>query len=278
MSGSYAAMCADYYVNQRLNLKMDVPMRRDNVLSFFDRLRRERPTLDRFRRYASELALESDGQAGGGGAGGGDGEFGGGHEPGGGSAGFGGGGGRHEWVAVRKTSVRSGCVDPETPADAMGLHRVVLETSPYFLDISALDVDHLEILYGFDFRAMGNHDQIVYTALLADSPLAALVGKGGFVPLDAQPHLGIALNESCDLQAHVEVKTRTSAREVRTGDYKEEPISVYLTLRKYGPFKDVRELPGVSAELARLAEEILDQRLIPHMLMPIRDAIASGNL
>jgi hypothetical protein len=248
MPTSYRALCNDFYINQRVNLKMDLPMRRDTVLAMFDRVRREHPWMDRFKRYNNELALESSTRDS-----------------------------SQQWLALRKSSVRSGSVNPETPADAYRLHKLVLEIAPYFLDISPLDVDHVELLYGFDLLAAGNHDAIVFHALLDRSPLAAMVDVGGASLIDCQPMVGIGLDESCDIQAHFEVKTRSSARQARSGDLKEEPISVYLTVRRYGPISDIKELSGVMSLLTEQGEELLASRAVPNLLMPIRQAISSTN-
>jgi len=61
MSTSYQALCTDFFVNSRLGVKMDLPSERQTVLDLFERLRREDPTLRRFRRFEGELALESRG-------------------------------------------------------------------------------------------------------------------------------------------------------------------------------------------------------------------------
>jgi hypothetical protein len=249
MASGYAALSNDFYINARLHLKMDLSMRRDTVLSLFDRIRRGRPGMDRFKRYSNELALESR-PAGSDGA--------------------------YEWLAVRKTSVRSGSVNPASDTQAHDLHRAVLESAPFFLDITPLDIDHLEVLFGFDLMASGNHDSIVFNALIGDSPLSALCSGQAAVPVNFQPLVGIALNETCDVQAFFEVKTRTSAAEVRSGEYREEPISVYLILRKTGPYGDIKQIPNVYDSLVVRAEELLDQRIVPNLLVPIRDAIAAG--
>src|SRR5580765_344405 len=106
---SYRALCSDFYINQRLSLKMDLPMRRDTVLTMFDRVRRQQPWMDRFRRYRNELALESSA-----------------HGP------------TQHWLALRRSSVRCGSVNANTDDEAFGLHKLVLEIAPYFLDISPL--------------------------------------------------------------------------------------------------------------------------------------------
>jgi len=250
MPMSYRALCNDFYINQRISLKMDLPMRRDTVLAMFDRVRREHPWMERFRRYQHELALESRPN--------------------------GIGGSQQQWVALRKSSVRSGSVNPETAEDAFKLHRLVLELSPYFLDISALDIDHVELLFGFDLIAAGNHDAMVFNALLKNSPLASLADEPGAVILECPPVLGIALDESCSLQAHMEVKTRSSTRQVRTGEYRDEPMSIYLTVRKYGPIDDIKDLAKVQELLVEKGEELVSTHVVPQVLTPIRDAIAAG--
>jgi hypothetical protein len=274
MVNDFAPFASDFYVNQRINLKMDLPMRRDTVLSLFDRVRKELPHMERFRRYDHELALESRGDSASGS-----------HH------GFGGPGSHQprgqQWLAVRKTSVRSGSVNPTTSDQAYALHELATQAAPCFLDITALDIDHVELLYGFDLPAAGNHDAIVFSALMSGSPLAALVeakpartsiaaSSRGHIPVDFQPLLGVALTDELDVQAHVEVKTRTSARQVRTGEYRDDPISVYMIVRKYGPFADVRELPDIIAALRQRGEDLVENCIVPRLLMPIREAIVSG--
>jgi hypothetical protein len=258
MRNEYSTFAADFYINQRLNLKMDLSMRRDTVLSLFDRVRKDQPHMDKFKRYTDELALESRTDGG---------EL---------------TGTAQQWVAVRKTSVRSGSVNPENSHEGCRLHRLVLESAPYFLDISPLDIDHLEALYGFDLMAPGNHDAIVFNALYAGSPLAAAVSgldaKHGRPHrlVDCQPLIGVALSDDGDLQAHFEVKTRSAGRSGRTHESREEAISVYLIVRKYGPFSDIGALATVFGRLTARAEELLDSVVLPKLLTPIREAIVTG--
>ena len=46
MPSSINAICSDFYVNQKLALKMDLPTRRETVLDMFDRIRREMPVME----------------------------------------------------------------------------------------------------------------------------------------------------------------------------------------------------------------------------------------
>ncbi len=247
MGDSFRALCSDYYVNMRLKLKMDLPNQRDTVLSMFDRLRRELPWMDRFRRYHNELALESSLEDG-----------------------------CQQWVALRKTSVRSGAVNPEVYKDAYRLHRVLLETSPYFLDISPLDIDYVELLYGFDLMAGGNHDAIVMNALYGSSPMAALTELPGASPIECQPMVGVAFEGDDRVEASFEVKTRAKSAEPRGAEPRDEPISILLVMRRLGPLPEISILPTVLDDLMERGEALVDSRVVPNLLMPIRDTIVSG--
>jgi len=245
---SYGALCTDFYINQKVALKLDLPTARETVLDMFDRIRRELPHMERFRRYDGELALESLEENR-----------------------------TYSWVALRKTTVRSGWVNPETLDEAYRLHRLILETAPYFLSISPLDIDHLELVFGFDFEAETNRDAVVFRALLADSPLAALVDQDNETVIEAQPFLGIALDTGGETQAFVEVKTRTKREAAIGGQHGGEPISVYLTVRRVGGLRTVEEFLATFADLAHQAETLAEQRVIPHVVAPIHAALMSGS-
>jgi len=247
MSESYRALCTDFYVNMKLTVKMELPKTRETVLDFFERTRRQFGAMNQFRRYRDELALESPQT----------------DAP-------------HRWLSLRSSTVRSGCVNAPTLEDAYALHRHVLETAPAYLSISPLDVDFVELLYGFDLAAPGNHDAIVLEALIPGSPLSALLEIPGASPIDCQPVVGLSLGGKGEVEVYFEVKTRSSNhpnRDPEAGD----PISIFLTLRKFGAFADVKELPGAIAELAHHGEELVERRVVPGLLVPIREAIASGN-
>lgn len=246
MSANYASLCSSFTISQQLGVKMDLPMRREPTLDLFERLRKEFPRMDRFRRYEDELALESPARSG-----------------------------DHTWVALRKSCVRSGCADPRAAEDAHRLNRRILETAPYFLGINALDVDYVEATYAFDFDASGNHHAIIHDALLADSPLGAAVEGVDARPIDVQPGIGFALSERCDVQGFIDVKARTTVREIRQGRYNEDAINVSVTVRKYGAVGDVGELPGVYDAMTAHVERLVEHRVASRILQPIRSAIAS---
>ena len=248
MSESYRALCTDFYVNQKIAVKMELPRSRETVLDLFERVRRQFPAMAGFRRYRDELALESPQS----------------EMP-------------HRWMAIRGTNIRTGTVNATTLEEGYALHRHVLEVSSAYLSISPLDVDYVELLYGFDLSASGNHDAIVLDALLPGSPLSALLDVPEAQPTDFQPLVGLSLGKGRDVEVYFEVKTRPVEGRRHESESAGDPISVYLTLRKFGGVGDVKEMPGILTRLARIGEELVEQRVVPGLLVPIREAIGSGN-
>lgn len=246
MTSSFSALCSDFYVNQKLAVKLDLPRSRETVLDLFERIRREFPTMQAFKRYQDELALESPAS----------------DSP-------------HRWLAIRTNTLRSGAVNPGDMGGAYALHRHVLEVAPFFLSISALDVEHLELLYGFDLECPGDHDQIVHRALLAGTRLGVLGDMPGATPTDCQPMFGIRLDDS-NIEAHLEIKTRTAVDPRRaSGLPASESISVYVILRSFAPVTDVSRMVATFDRLTRYGEELVESRVVPEILVPLRQEISA---
>jgi hypothetical protein len=239
----FDSICRDFCVNQKLTLKMDLPAAREPVLDLFGRLRKDLPRLSSLQRYPDgEVALES---------------------------------GEDErdflWVAMRQLSLKSGWVNPGSLEEAYRMHRTVLEVAPYFLSISPLDVDHLELVYAFDFDCDGNRDEAVLDALLGGSALGEFADTSTDTVLDAQPFVALALSDAPDMHVYLEVKTRLPV--TREGA---DPLSVMLTVRRTGPVRALGDLPTHLAALSGHGERLVEQRLIPRVLVPLRDRIARG--
>jgi len=243
---SFTALCTDFYVNQNIALKMDVPTTRETVLDLFDRVRKAVPEMDRFRRFEDELALESAPD-----------------DP------------HYRWFALRQTAIRSGWVNPDTLEDAYRLHRLILEVSPFFLSISPIDVEHIELVFGFDLEGKTNRSEVVFDTLFGNSPLRDLFDDDRETIVEAQPLIGVALSESFHTQAYVEVRTRTRTSELTTGRFDNDPISVYLTARRYGPFQSIEDFTEAFGELAGHIERLAESRVIPTIIIPLREALVS---
>ena len=239
---TFTAFCSDFYVNQKLGLKLDLPERRETVLDLFDRVRRAFPRLSTFQRYEGEVALESDSAER-----------------------------EWQWVALRQTTIRSGHVNPATLADCYNFHKALLEAAPYFLSISPLDVDMLEVVFGFDFETEHDRDGVVFDALLANTPLANLVDNDFERVIEAQPSLGLSLGERGNMQASFEVRTRP--RVPVAGERGGDPISVFLTVRKFGPLASLDDLKGAFGAVVGHAEHLAETRVIPHLVMPIHETL-----
>lgn len=254
MASSYRALCSDFYINQKMSVKLDLPRGRETILDLFERIRHTFPTMASFKRYKDELALESPQD----------------DEP-------------HRWLAVRSSTIRSGAVNPDSFDAGYALHKAVLEVAPYFLSISPLDIEYVELLYGFDLAASGNQDAMVAEALLEGSPLGELLDLEHATPIDFQPLLGLMLTPdgvrpegrraSDGIEAHLEVKTRSGAAAARGEESTGEPISVYVTLRRYEPVTNLKEMPSVFRVLADQAEHLIEQRVLPGLIAPLRRSI-----
>ena len=118
--------------------------------------------------------------------------------------------------------------------------------------MNAIDVQSIELVFGFDLHARSNRNKIVYDALLADSPLAGLVEPHDETLLDVQPFLGLAIDHDPTLQASLEIKTRTSPKSVATHAFDDEPLSIYLTVPA-GP--NVNSFPSIFGTLAGHASD-----------------------
>lgn len=248
MATSFGALCTDFYINQKVALKMDLPAERDTILHFFDRVRKGMPSMSRFRRYEGELALESSRREA-----------------------------SYQWLALRRTSLRAGNVNPETMDQAYRFHRELLEMSPHYLSISPLDVDYQELMFGFDLECQDNHDEVIYQALIEETPMAKALAVPGAKMLDVQPVFGISLTQSGDLQAYFEIKTRAKTRRGSSRQSRGEPISLFLTVRKYGPVDRIDDLQTRFDTLAQHCENLATERLVPHLLTPIAKHITSGS-
>lgn len=247
MTTSFGAICTDFYVNQALTVKMDLPADRETVMQLFDRIRADLPEMDRFQRFEDELALESSKR---------DGEY--------------------RWLALRQSCVRCGHVNPQSFDDAYRLHRLILKLAPFYLSINPLDLESVELTFGFDLECKANQHQIVHEALMAGSPMGDLIDYEGAAPIDVQPVIGMLLQGQPELHAMVEVKTRTSPRHVRRGRYRTEPISVFVTVRQVGPLQSVDELPGMFETLHEQVERLAHDKVVPDLLTPISRAIINS--
>jgi len=247
MSNPFGAFCEDFYINMRLGSQMNLPHARETVLHLFETVRKQFPGMTRFRKCENgEINLEEDRE----------------HES-------------YRWASLEQRRLSSGHVNPPSVCDALKLHKLLLQQAPYQLGISALEIDYLDVLFGFDLSFSGNHDEIIAESLLAESPLMCLAEEGGAKAVDIQPTVTFALSEDCRLQARIDVVTRTNSYQVRTGDYSDDCISVYLILRRYWGDRPKTPMEEILEQMAERGEDLCNRYIVPRVLKPISSAIAS---
>jgi len=249
MGMDFGTICDDFYQSCRLFLRLDMTMERETVLHFFDRVRKDFPQMQRFRRRDDGCLILEE-------------------EP----------GPRvsRRWIRLEPSSLRFGHFGPPDAHAVRKLANVILEHAPYHLTFSELDYDHFEVIYGFDLDYRGNHDRLVAETLWSEHPLSQFVlGDDASHTIDAQPYFGIALNDECDLQAYIETKSRTSTYEVRTGEYELQPLSVFLTMRKYWTVGQDSNLLDLATDMFDRADVMAAEKVVPLLVNPLAQAIAS---
>ena len=93
--------------------------------------------------------------------------------------------------------------------------------------------------------------------------------------INFEPSLTLALDESCQLQCRLAIETRTNAYQVRTGEFTDDQISVYFTVRQYwGSGPDQSFLDSFRRQ-REVGEEVLRRAVIPRIVRPLAQVIAS---
>src|SRR5882724_3298441 len=247
MSNPYAAFCEDFYVNMRLGSQLNLPHSRDTLLHLFERVQKTYPSMSRFRKTESgEFNLEEDRTSQ-----------------------------SYRWMSLEAKRLSSGHVNPSSVEESLSLHQLLLEMAPCHLGLSPIEIDYLDVLFGFDLGFGGNHDEIIAESLFPESPLACLTDVAGGRAVDFQPTVTVALSPDCRLQARIDVVTRTNSYQVRTGDYSDDVISVYLILRRYWGDRPKQPMEEMIVEMAQRADELCTSHIVPRVLKPISSAIAS---
>ena len=105
--------------------------------------------------------------------------------------------------------------------------------------------------------------------------MTCLTDEPGAKAVDFQPSVTVALSDDCRLQARIDVVTRTNSYQVRTGDYSDDCISVYLILRRYWGDRPKLPLEKLMEQMAEKADYLCTSYIVPRVLKPISSAIAS---
>ena len=243
----YSSLADDFYINMNLNTEMQLPSNRDTVLQFFERVQKSHPSMKNFyTRENGDFVLEEDKDQG-----------------------------HQRWLSLEPRRVCSGYVNTEDVASAVDQHKLVLQLVPYMLSVSPLDCEALDFMFGFDFNYRGNHDELVAEALGTSSGFEGMLDIAGSRILSFEPSLTVTLDEACRLQARLMVETRTNAYQVRRGEFPEDQISVYFTVRQYGSLNQAASFEDTLIELQEHCEALMDSTIIEQVLVPLSQAIST---
>jgi len=249
MATDFSGIADDFFVNLDLQTTLALPDNRETILRFCEAVQKEfRQMTSLYQRESGEFVLEGDRESG-----------------------------SYQWMELQSHGLSAGAFNPPKLGDAYHFHNWLLDRSVYFLGIGGLDVEALDVLFGFNLDYHGNRDAIVAEALLAGSPLGALLAEHPAQAVECQPSLVVSLAEGCYTQARLCLETRGSSYQVRTGNYEEEPISVYFTIRRYPVPGQVLDIRGSLAEQCDVAEDMVARVIIPQVLRPIEAAISSAS-
>jgi hypothetical protein len=243
----YIGAADGFHVNVHLITQMELPNNRDTVLHFFEQMRKGVPDLRHFfRRDNGDLVLESEKERE-----------------------------SHRWLAIQARRLCSGHFNPETMNDAFRQHELLLDLAPHLLTISTLDCEALEIMYEFDFHYDGNHDEVVAEAIGVGHGLEGLFEHPKSQVVKFEPSLILALDESGELQCQLLIENHTSSASPRPREFIDDQISVYFTVRRYwGSNPETTFLESIRRQ-RQIGEELLEQSVVPRIVKPLAQAIAS---
>ena len=242
----YSSLCDDFYINMNLGTEMELPANRETVLHFFERIQKTYPTMRNFYcRERGDFVLEEDKDQG-----------------------------NYRWCTIEPRRVCSGQVNPDTVEAAVAQHKLVLELAPYMLSVSPLDCEALDLLFGFDFTYRGNHNELVAEALGLSPAFERLVEVRDATVINHEPSLTIALDDECRTQFRLSLETRTNAYQVRTQDFPEDQLSVYVTARQYGSLSPDKNFVDTLEHLQQICQEMIESYVIEQVLNPLARTIA----
>ena len=246
-SYSYSSLCDDFCLDMHVNTELDLPTQRDTILTFFEQVQKQFPSMGCFyRRDKNEYCLEEDRDIG-----------------------------QYRWIALETDRIGSGVVNPSHFEEAYRQDRLVLDLIPYMLGVSHLDIDSLDVTFAMDFAYMGSHDEVIAEALFGSTAFSCLLDLPCAKPIGFSPGVVVALSEDERRQARISVESKTSVYEPgEKRQSRDDAISLSLTIRQY-PQTDRRFDALQSFEYqCRLAEELMAEKIVPNFVQPLTETIA----
>jgi hypothetical protein len=229
-----------------INTRFDLPSDRDTLLTFFERIKKQYPSMTLLNREGTEYCLEESSQSE-----------------------------HNRWASVDADRIGAGSANPIAFEDAFALPKLAIDLAPYMLGIRSLDIESMDLTFGMDFDYSGNHNDIIAEALFSGSAFSRVFDVSAPGPLSLSPSVIVALNEDCSTRARLAIESRTDETEIKNGKFdSDKPISLFLTMRQYPQAGQEFELEKVFNKLCGLAVEYMDEKVVPNVVMPLTNAIA----
>ena len=242
----YSSFSDEFYVNVQLNTEMDLPSERETVLFFFEQLRKKYPSMKNFyNRERNEYILEEDKE-----------------------------GGSYRWATVEPRRIYSAFVNPPSIDEAAQQSAFVMDMVPHSLSVTPLDCESLSIIFGFDFNYRGNHNALIAEALGHHPVFEKIVEIPGTKLMSNEPSIIFSLDEDCQTRCRISVESRTTPEQMRTGDYAEEQLSVFVVVRHSGSLNEGQTYKSVLETLRKHGQNIVDGFVIDNILVPLQQHIA----
>lgn len=251
MINSYGSLCDDFCFDMYVNTELELPAQRDTILSFFERVQKQYPSMgDFYRRGKDEYFLEEDSTTG-----------------------------QFSWLGLETDRISSGYVNPSDIAHACAKNKFILGLIPYMLGVNHLDIDCIDVVFGMDFSCRDNHDEIIAEAFLNDSAFNSLLELPMSKVVDFSPMMTISLSEDNLTQARIKVESKTSVFEPgKLKEKTEDAISLYFTIRQY-PVSNKRFDPIASFDKQfEILNNLMAEKIISSFVKPLTDVIAHRKL
>ncbi len=242
----FSSIADDFFFNVTLNTELALPTERETLLFYFEQVQKKFPSMRNFfSRERTEFVLEEDKESG-----------------------------FYRWTSIEPKRISSGWANPPSIEEAMAQHRFVLESVPYTLSVSPLDCEALSLTLGFDFAYRGNQQELVWEALGYAAGFDSAIERPGSRLIGNDYSMTVALDDECRTQFRLHIEPRTAAYQIRTGDYGEEPLSIYLTVRRLGSLDSGETYAGFLEKLYEHAINLMDEFVVEKVITPIQQTIA----
>ena len=109
---------------------------------------------------------------------------------------------------------------------------------------------------------------------LHGTPLESLIRPRG-LRIALQPTMMLALDDACQLQARLSIETRTTAYQVRTGQFPESPVTAYFTIRQFWGKQPFKTFAESYHNQRRVLDELVSTYVVPQVISPLAKAISA---